>query len=68
MAKIIVVRNRATKVESHLDADLYHSIKNTPQWRGVFEYISTIKEPPEVVELKAKKAARKRKPKSGEGK
>lgn len=68
MANIIVVRNVTTKVESHLDADVYHQIKNTPQWRGVFEYIRTIKEPPEVVELKAKKAARKRKPKPGSGK
>ena len=68
MANIIVVRNTTTKVESQLDADLYHQIKNTPQWRGVFEYIRTIKEPPEVVELKARKAARKRKPKPGAGK
>jgi hypothetical protein len=68
MANIIVVRNTTTKVESQIDADLYHSIKNTPKWRGVFEYIRTIKEPPEVVELKARKAARKRKTKPGAGK
>jgi len=56
MGHIIVIRNRTTKVTSQVDADLWHQNKNTPMWRGVFEYVKTIKEPPEVAELKALQA------------
>lgn len=52
-----IIRNRATKVESEIPAALWRTTKNAPQWRGVFELVQLIKEPPEVAELKKRLAA-----------
>lgn len=76
MAKVIVI-NRTTKVQSTLGAEEWDRIKNDPQWRGVFDLVRVIKDPPpdppEVVALlEASKGAtqpksrKKRKPRTGE--
>jgi hypothetical protein len=59
MDDIIIVRNRSTKVESRLTLSQWKAIRNAPRWKGVFERVKTIHEPPEVVALKAKKATQK---------
>lgn len=68
MEKQVIIRNRTTKAEFQVPATLWHEKKNAPEWRGVFELVRTIKEPPEVVALKAKKKAttnrKPRKPKA----
>lgn len=60
MESVVIIRNRTTKVESEIPAKLWSEKKNTPEWRGVFQLVKSIKEPPEVVALKAKKAAAKK--------
>lgn len=57
MEPFVVIRNRTTNVESEVPAALWNEKKNTPEWRGVFQLVRKVKEPPEVVALKAKKAA-----------
>lgn len=61
MEPMVVIRNRTTKVESEIPAALWREKKHTREWAGVFEIVKTIKEPPEVVALKAKKAAASKK-------
>lgn len=61
MEKMVIIRNRTTKAEHPVPAALWHEKKNTPEFRGVFELIRTVKEPPEVVALKAKNGATTRK-------
>ncbi len=57
MLLTVTIRNISTKVVSEIPADLWDKVKNTPMWRGVFEVVKVIKEPPEVTALKARKAA-----------
>jgi hypothetical protein len=59
MEEMVTLRNNRNGIESRLPAKLWRDKKNLPEWRGVFTVINTIKEPPEVVALKAKKAAQK---------
>lgn len=61
MEKQVIIRNVQTRAEFPIPAALWHEKKNAPEWRGVFELVRTIKEPPEVVALKAKKGATTRK-------
>lgn len=58
MGSIIVIRNRATKATCEISSDLWRQKKNTPEFRGVFEKVRAIKEPPEVGELRARLAAK----------
>lgn len=60
MEPTVIIRNRTTNVESEIPAALWREKKNSPEWRGVFKLVKSIKEPPEVVALKAKKAAAKK--------
>jgi hypothetical protein len=53
-----IIRNRATGMEDTIPAALWKTVKNAPQWRGVFELVRLVKEPPEVVELNKRLAAR----------
>lgn len=57
MESLTIIRNRANGTVSEISTDQWNRIKNAPEWRGVFERVRTIKEPPEVLALKAKKAA-----------
>jgi hypothetical protein len=54
---LVIIRNRSTKVESEITMVRWREIKNSSLWAGVFERVKTIKEPPEVVALNARKAA-----------
>lgn len=52
----VKIRNKATRQVTDIPYDLWKLKKNTPEFRGVFERI-TVPVPPEVVALKARKAA-----------
>jgi hypothetical protein len=56
----VTIKNRVTGVISEVPETLWTNKKNSPFFRGVFEVINTIKEPPEVLALKAKRAEQKR--------
>lgn len=50
----VLIKNKATGALSEVPADVWRTAKNTPAWRGVFEVVNVVKEPPEVAELKAR--------------
>jgi hypothetical protein len=54
----VKIRNKATGILWDLPYDVWRAKKNTPEFRGVFERV-TVPLPPEVVALKARKAATK---------
>jgi hypothetical protein len=56
MGNTVKIRNKSTGQLTDIPYDLWRLKKNTPEFRGVFERI-TVPIPPEVVALKARKAA-----------
>jgi len=54
-----IIRNKVTRSESMISADLWNAKKNTKEWYNVFEVIKTIEEPPEVIALKTRLSEKK---------
>lgn len=58
MGDFVRLKNRTTGVESDVPADLWKEKEKERQWRNAFEVVTRIIEPPEVVALREKKAAK----------
>lgn len=54
----VFIKNKTTGALSEVPADVWRTAKNLPAWRGVFEVVNVVKEPPEVAALKAQLAQR----------
>lgn len=58
MANFVRVRNVKTGVESNLPEDLYEAKKHDRTFRFAFKVITRITEPPEVLALRKRMAAK----------
>jgi hypothetical protein len=57
MIEKVILKNKSTGAISEVPGSVWNKVKNSAQWRGVFAVLNVVIEPPEVAELKARKAA-----------